>query len=121
MNAALRRCNRGSRCGLTASILTRDGWVHCGEFQSRKVFQTKRRIKRCLPPKPEGEALVMRSGITTTAGGFEPIAKRNGFSTCYEDAGSGDPIVFMRGLNVDLQVWPFQVPSVEQDLPRDHL
>lgn len=38
-----------------------------------------------------------------------PILQRNGFSTYYEDAGSGDPIVFICGLSADLQVWRFQV------------
>lgn len=37
---------------------------------------------------------------------------RNGFSTYYEDAGSGDPVVFICGLSADLQVWRFQVPEL---------
>jgi pimeloyl-ACP methyl ester carboxylesterase len=41
-----------------------------------------------------------------------PTFTRNGFSTWYEDTGSGDPIVFICGLSADLQVWRFQVPEL---------
>lgn len=40
--------------------------------------------------------------------------KRNGFSTYYEDAGSGEPVVFIGGLSSDLQVWRFQVPELSK-------
>lgn len=37
---------------------------------------------------------------------------RNGFSTFYEDAGSGEPVVLICGLGADLQVWRFQAPEL---------
>lgn len=43
-----------------------------------------------------------------------PTFQRNGYSTYYEDAGSGDPIVFICGLSADLQVWRFQVPELSK-------
>jgi 3-oxoadipate enol-lactonase len=45
-----------------------------------------------------------------------PIFTTDGFSTYYEDIGSGDPIVFVCGLSADLQVWRFQA----LDLSRTH-
>lgn len=42
------------------------------------------------------------------------IFQRNGFSTYYEDAGSGDPVVFICGLSADLQVWRFQAPELSK-------
>lgn len=37
-----------------------------------------------------------------------PTFTTNGFSTYYEDVGSGEPIVFICGLSADLQIWRFQ-------------
>jgi len=39
---------------------------------------------------------------------------RNGFSTYYEEIGSGEPIVFICGLSADLQVWRFQAPELSK-------
>jgi 3-oxoadipate enol-lactonase len=44
-----------------------------------------------------------------------PVLQRNGFSTYYEDTGSGDPVVFICGLSADLQVWRFQVPELSKN------
>jgi len=41
-----------------------------------------------------------------------PSLQRNGFSTYYEDTGSGDPVVFICGLSADMQVWRFQAPDL---------
>lgn len=41
-----------------------------------------------------------------------PTFTRNGFSTYYEESGSGEPVVFICGLSADLQVWRFQVPEL---------
>lgn len=43
-----------------------------------------------------------------------PIFTRNGFSTYYEDTGSGEPVVFICGLGADLQVWRFQAPALSK-------
>ena len=43
-----------------------------------------------------------------------PTFTRNGFSTYYEDAGSGEPVVFICGLSADLQVWRFQAPELSK-------
>ena len=43
-----------------------------------------------------------------------PTFTRNGFSTYYEDSGSGDPVVFICGLSTDLQFWRFQVPELSK-------
>lgn len=43
-----------------------------------------------------------------------PTFASNGFSTYYEDTGSGDPMVFICGLSADLQVWRFQVPELSK-------
>lgn len=43
-----------------------------------------------------------------------PIFTTHGFSTYYEDTGSGDPIVFICGLSADLQIWRFQVADLSK-------
>jgi len=40
-----------------------------------------------------------------------PSFSRNGFSTYYEETGSGEPVVLICGLSADLQVWRLQVPE----------
>ena len=43
-----------------------------------------------------------------------PTFTANGFSTYYEETGSGDPIVFICGLSADLQIWRFQVAELSK-------
>jgi len=43
-----------------------------------------------------------------------PTFTSNGFSTYYEDTGSGDSIVFICGLSADLQAWRLQVPELSR-------
>lgn len=44
-----------------------------------------------------------------------PTFTRDGFSTYYEESGSGEPVVFICGLSADLQVWRFQVPELARN------
>lgn len=43
-----------------------------------------------------------------------PTFTTDGFSTYYEDTGSGDPIVFICGLSADLQIWRFQAQALSR-------
>jgi pimeloyl-ACP methyl ester carboxylesterase len=43
-----------------------------------------------------------------------PTFTRNGFSTYYEDSGSGYPVVLICGLSTDLQLWGCHVPDLSK-------
>lgn len=43
-----------------------------------------------------------------------PTIKTGDITTYYEEAGSGDPLILICGINADLQAWRFQVPELSK-------
>mgnify|MGYP000055549248 CR=1 FL=1 len=43
-----------------------------------------------------------------------PTLQRDGFTSYYEDSGSGDALILICGLSADLQVWKFLVPELSK-------